>query len=300
MKIDLRDIGLLMLSGFTQLQCREICEATLGYKLSRINLYRNQAQYLVDWCHKYNLFIDCSDFYVQEFICEEGKGNWSNQGEKTFDINGCKFYYISRNKEEVQLAKSAEVKEEFDAKLMGNLLKIPECCTEKYLVNREVVEKKYFDDYAIITTKNTLNSSDMFNANWKTNYLSQYFGYSLIHHFPCTWNCQNTIDRADKSIEIMNSVSPNWVKTFQENLRGLLVFENGLSVHFIKALPETGAKEVLFKPNQIVSTNTTELSKKLREYGNIRWNSPFSFNIRELEDLSKYHNLEETTVIPFL
>lgn len=244
--------------------------------MSRLNVYNFQLRNLYKWCQENNLYIEISNFFIEEHIVNEGKGMWSNFGKKN-NITGLKYCYISQYKSEVLKAKNAEeYNNEYTHKVMGELLKIPSCCVDFYLKNRNIVTKKYFDEYATLINENTYCNKAI---DWKLNYLSQYFGYSLIHHYPCSFDCKRTWNKANEVSFILKDYSEDLFNSFEYNMKGLMIVEDDKFIHKI-----TGNKEknkFLYHPADVKSTNYTQLTNYLKNNNTYYLNLNFqnSFNI---------------------
>lgn len=263
------DLTTLFTLGLSPSQCREVCEAASGYKVSRLNLYPHHLGAIGEWCGRHGLQVAVADFGVREFVEEEGKGGWSNVGRRVRVGEGLRFVYLGRSASEVERAKAAEASEDFSPWVMGDVLRIPRCCTEFFVREKVRALRDYADDYVFLTTHATPGSGPF---PWQANYLGQYFGYSLIHHFPCRWDCPATLERANRSLALVAEASPQWADTFRRELRGAVVVENRLAVH--QVLGDAGDGEIRFEPHQLRSTSTTPAGRALREAGRLRWSTP--------------------------
>ncbi len=272
--MDIDDFAILFAAGLSHLQCRELCEAAAGYKVSRLNLYPAQLTAVAAWCHEQGLAHELSDYGVEEFIRPEGKGYWSNTGRRTLAGRGLRFCYVAHRRDDARAAREAEASEDFSPMVMARLLRIPTCCAEFFVHHKEQAVEGYADDYAVLTTRATAVGG---LHPWEVNYLAQYFGFSLIHHFPCSWSCPATLARARDSLALVRSVSPEWATTFAREIPGVVVFENLLAVHLIQAAPESDGVE--FAAHQVRSTSTTAVGEALRATGRLSWSSPTIFSV---------------------
>ncbi|MGH9283791.1 MAG: hypothetical protein ACRD0S_12755, partial [Acidimicrobiales bacterium] len=289
----IEDLAPLFAAGLTHLQCRELCEAAAGYKVSRLNLYPAQLPAVAAWCHEQGLAVELSAFGVEEFIRPEGKGHWSNMGRRTDVGRGLRFCYVASRPDDARAARDAEASEDFSPRLMAELLRIPACCAEFFVAHKHDAIESYADDYAVLTTRATATTGP---HPWEVNYLAQYFGFSLIHHFPCSWSCPATLARARDSLALVRSVSPAWAATFVREIPGVVVFENLKAVHLIQAVP--GPDAVEFASHQVRSTGPTPLGEALRASGRLSWSSATGFAVNGLTS-GAWGGGVERAVIPF-
>lgn len=287
------DLTSLFTLGLSHSQCREICEAASGFKVSRLNLYPHHLRPVGDWCGRHGLAVEVADFGVREFVEEEGKGGWSNIGRRVGLGEGLRFFYIGRSAEEVHRAKEAEASEDFSPWIMGEVLRIPPCCTELFVREKERALRDYADDYVFLTTGNTTAAGPY---PWQVNYLGQYFGYSLIHHFPCRWDCPGTLERANRSLALVAEVSPVWAETFRRELRGAVLVENRVAVHQI--LGDSAAREIRFEPHRVRSTSDTPVAQAVRAAGRLRWTAAAE-PILDPPVAPRPGGAAETVVVPF-
>jgi len=173
--MNMHDFAALFAAGLSHLQCRELCEAAAGYKVSRLNLYPAQLSVVQAWCRERRLAIELSTFGIEEFIRPEGKGHWSNMGRRSEVGRGVRFCYVSQHAEDALAAREAEANEDFSPMVMARLLRIPVCCAEFFVNHKAQAVERYADDYALLTTGATAGEGP---HPWEVNYLAQYFGFS--------------------------------------------------------------------------------------------------------------------------
>jgi hypothetical protein len=291
MALQIRDLADLFLIGLSNVQCRELCEAHCGYKVSRIHVYPFQLEPVHAWCRCQDLSLLLSDFGVLEYIEEEGKGTWCNLGRRVKPDQGVRYCYIGRNRADVNLAKEADMADDGDL-VLADLFKIPRCCAEFFIANKAEAIHTFADDYAVLTQRKTQLLPPY---AWPVNYLAQYFGYSLIHHYPCQWDCQSTLQRSSVSLEIVKSISVDWMNAFYENMWGIVVFENLVSVHIIRGC--YSGNRMTFTSSDVRSTNSSAIGRTLRKSGWIEWISPYEFTSGDVEITSGAGS--STIIIPF-
>ncbi|HEU5320373.1 MAG TPA: hypothetical protein VFX28_06205, partial [Methylomirabilota bacterium] len=91
----LDSLGVLFAAGLTSTQVRELCEAAVGLKLSRLNLHDWQLGPVRAWCEAHALALAVTPYAVQDNVVDENKGRWSNIGRR-FTEDGFRFAYVAR------------------------------------------------------------------------------------------------------------------------------------------------------------------------------------------------------------
>jgi hypothetical protein len=174
--------------------------------------------------------VDAEAMFLKRDI---GKGGWSN---KFADENGpgsehkTVIIYISRRKSSLSLAVKSD--KGGDDGEFGTQLGIPDCCIGFYLENREKAYTKQNDFVSLVYQ----NTKELTSFNFWNNFVSQYFGYSLLSHFPCSFNCMRSASLAMNCFEEVRNVLPEQAektKYYQKQpilyteYRGVYMFENG-------------------------------------------------------------------------
>lgn len=268
----------LQAEGFTNVQLREIMEAYMGYKVSRIHVDDRQKKCLEDFCKETRLLYLIGNYKVKDQVVVEKKGKWSNIGVKV-DIqekNAWWYLYIGRKLEELEVAREFDFIEKNDPHIIGKLLKIPSCCTEFFLQNKQQALDLYFDDYSILTLRNTPESCHL---HYLTNYISQYFDYSLISHYLCSFNCVESKKKAEESLNIVSEIWPELANKIVQNLKKVMIFDNGNGVYSF-----TGKRDgdnISYDPSTIKTTAHTSFVDLLKQNTKIIYKSNFSFSVGE-------------------
>lgn len=266
MKLSAADVAPLLIQGFSHLQCRELCEATAGFKISRINAECEQVELLREWCFSRGLACEVSDFGVQENLRNEGKGAWWNTGRRVSDDASIRYVYVGLCRKQVSEMKLLEAGPTPNHRRIAELLAIPECCAAFYGKFRDEAVNGHDDDYATLTSRSTLATPPY---AWQTNYFAQYFGFSLVHHYPCRWDCAATFDRARRAEAVVEGVSSDWLALHRRWLCAVVVLEGKTAVHLIRGSLQHML--VRFRPDQIRSTADTPFLDRLRRVGELEW-----------------------------
>ena len=172
---DLREVGL------RDIVIREVILAYEHVKsASRIFIPDKIFPGFESFCSKYGLFIVKGDYKIIGNR-DIGKGGWHNKIKKKVSVRskqGTPHYYVSRNRRTAESAKDAESKK--DDKWFGKKLGYPMCDQMFYDANYREANSKQCD-FSLLTLRNT-DGDYPYNAY--NNYVAQYFGFSLLSHFP--------------------------------------------------------------------------------------------------------------------
>jgi hypothetical protein len=161
-----------------------------------------------------------------------GKGGWSNSfatpGANT-ESKGDWLVYVAASQKAARLSRDyEEAGREND---FGASLGIPECCRAFYLAQQAQAMKKQ-NDYVPLVLENTADPPPYDRWN---NYVAQYFGYSLLSFFPCSFNCRSAATTSRSTYEFLRMVCPSFARRFVKmqrwsilytEYRGLYLFEN--------------------------------------------------------------------------
>ena len=211
---------------------KESLLAALGYKTSRLGVHPNLFHEIIKIFDNYNVQYVIGNFRYT-YILDIGKGGWSNRfGSETHindvNSNGDYFLYIADN---LKKAKAAREKEEAEKEFeFGENLGIPPCCAQFYVDHADEAFKKQ-NDFVLFVLEKT-NSNPPYNY-WN-NYIAQYFGYSLLSFFPCSFDCKESIKVSKQIFNILHKIYPGFANKFlfyhKQNIlyteyRGIYLFE---------------------------------------------------------------------------
>lgn len=108
--------------------------------------------------------------------------------------------YIGADPLAVYLARSFDGA---DPARFGRLLGYPDCCVSFFL---ECVERRNFPDGADLVAAVGLPSSGRYEP--LINYACRHFGYALISHFPCRWDCEASLVLAKGTLSVLEKHDP--------------------------------------------------------------------------------------------
>ena len=179
---------------------------------------------------KYGLYIAESDYKVI-FKRDMGKGTWENKVLGIVGINsvvGDQYCYIAKSREIADEAKAAEFSK--DSSKFGQLLGFPKCCQEfhrKYVVSAN----KKQGDFVLYTLMETKES---YPYDFYNNYASRYFGYSLLSHFPCSFNCKESSNLAKSYYDVFKKYSKEWADKFLYYQKSAIIYTECGGVFLLK------------------------------------------------------------------
>jgi hypothetical protein len=194
---------LILLSGL--LQCREILSAWAGMKVARIAVRPALLNQTVACLNQLDLV-----FHVLPDLIfakrDIGKGGWSNKYDEREDLPASKgdhAVYVSTSQKNLTQAVNADI--HGDEGEFGANLGIPSCCVDFYLNNQDAAYQKQ-NDYVPLVAANT---KDLHSFNFWNNYVSQYFGYSFLSFFPCSFTCEHAARMSQNTYDLMHSILPD-------------------------------------------------------------------------------------------
>jgi len=201
---------------------------------------------------------------------EDGKGDYNNlalnphafTGEST-DVSGAILVASDLNRATLGYLAMLFGWDEY----LGRLLGYPECCANSFTKRWPQAVEQYQGDVAAILaieSKADLNTS----FDHHLNIYGRYFGCELLSHFPCSFNCQHSIQQAKQIASILTVLEPDYMKSVERFLDCLVLFTptNGITL-FIGAKRGTNNEQWLVSADNIKTTNPDALPGKLK--GNI-------------------------------
>jgi hypothetical protein len=195
-----KHLGLIVLTEIIQLinGVRSACRFTMSYQhealltkiASQLDLYCIRSSLPVE---KYN-----SSYHIGRFNSTDTK-----------DQNSKFYYYLAKNNTVALLALFSEgTKPELQGKLFG----YPQCCIN-FFVSRF---GKANEDLVYEVAKGQEKYS------FWNNRATKLLGYSLISHFPCSWDCKFSEEIAKKTYFYLKEISPGYagrtLKILNQNL----------------------------------------------------------------------------------
>ena len=256
-------------------------------------------------CKKYKLKIiaDWIFFKVEEKLIQQSQDSNRLNTTKFYGIpfseevrieGGSVHIFISKSEENIINAKKCGWyplivnkrslhKPFIDHLRFGKVLGYPECCINFYRnFNNHLIYNNIYETY-----KNTPDK-----MNYLCNCLFMDFTYSLIHHIPCSFNCERTIDYAKKVLEEIEREEPKFAKEIKHYLtlpalvfdeKDTYVFEGKIegnnlkydSFTFLGRDEDDKYSNLLTRANNLkVYETKIDLFNKKKLIGNIKKNKP--------------------------
>ncbi|MBN2013758.1 MAG: hypothetical protein JW778_01120 [Candidatus Altiarchaeota archaeon] len=281
-----------------RLGCDAIKDIVLVYDgvkpSTRLMLPQYSLKSLQEFLVRYGLCIIRSDYKVVTKK-DRSKGGWGNKILRIVDANsdeGEPSYYIAKSDE---IAKEAKTADFVDPDEFGQTLGYPICCQEFF--------KKYFPlanekqcDFVLYTLKETKEDYpyDLYNNN-----ASRYFGYSLLSHFPCSFNCKESSKLARSYYKVFERYSPSWANNFIYCQQSAIIYTEYGGIFLIKNFELNGDILRYGKSSRLYSTITNKNLELLSRGNNILIKSKNNFSIRQGDRLLKTFKGENVGLLVF-
>ncbi len=104
--------------------------------------------------------------------------------------------------------------------LLGGLLGYPECCRTSFRRRWPAAQLDFAGDVAMVTAE----SGDSERAfPWGLNVYGRYFGFELIQHFPCDFDCQDSLSIAKRNHGTLRLFRPALAASLEQQLRSIVM-----------------------------------------------------------------------------
>jgi hypothetical protein len=178
----------------------------------RQGFYDHEIGKVKDFCKENNLAIETAPYKV---VLAEKDRRYSNKGFKVKvddPRQGMYFVYISKDGRKAAMAEVFEYKN--DHRSLGLLLGYPECCVD-FFVKNEPVRSKLDSNYVVCT----LDNSKGIRYPYFTNISKRHMDVTLLNHFPCSFNCERSIELAKKHLKLIAELDPNLAMKYANQLK---------------------------------------------------------------------------------
>lgn len=248
----LQDLRNIFQSNIKSLEILYLLE---GVKpVARIMVKEEDRDKILGFFKERNISYAISNFKV---VKQDRDEVYSDKGIK-IPINskekGYFFVYISKQKELAERAKILE--NENKHKELGVLLGYPECCAEFFEENYREESKKQ-NDFTLVSLKN----SDGFQFPFYTNIVSRHFDIALLNHFPCSFNCKDSIELAKKHLGIIEKDDKETAEIIKGMLKGAVVYTETNGV-FLLRYPRLDFNRLYYKG--IMSSKNNQFYESLK------------------------------------
>ena len=180
--------------------------------VARQGFYEHELDKVKRFCEANDLALEISPYKV---VLVDNK-QYSNKGIKVRledERKGMLFVYISKDEEKAVLANCYEVKNNHAQ--LGNILGYPKCCV-KFFAKHEPMRSKLDNDYVLPALEN----SEGKNFPFYNNILLRNQDITLLNHFPCSFNCEESMDLARKHLVALRKQNNQLGEVFINKLKG--------------------------------------------------------------------------------
>jgi hypothetical protein len=238
---------------------REILLAAADVKISRASLAESKIDELRTVAQRHGFEIAASQH--RWIPCaDKGKGNWANSALRLAEAGepgAVRNVYIASD---ATLAETGQMLDEAgEDDLFGALLGIPACCREAFERNKEAAASKQFDFVPYVLD----NTGGCTPYDWRLNYPAQYFGYSLLSFFPCSFRCGAAARIAETTLGMLADCDGTWADRFADLQKSNVLYTEFRGLHLLRAPLCDGA--IAYRPHDVVSTEATDLADLLRQ-----------------------------------
>ncbi len=166
----------------------------------RQGFYPHELQKIKTYCNDNNLFYSLSNFKV--LLVDNTQ--YSNKGMRISENDprpGMFFMYISKDETKAHLAKYFEMLNNHED--LGKTLGYPECCTTYFKQN--------------FSSQNS--NPEHAPTNPYTNLTKRQNDAAIISHFPCSSECQQSINLAKSSVDVLMKIDKEHTYNLLDSLQ---------------------------------------------------------------------------------
>ena len=217
---------------------------------ARIELHENNYAAVRDFCAAHGLNLELSFFKIlkpdKNASNYDPSNNVAAMVKPDHPDKGHFFAYVSKSADEAQKARFYE--HICNDERLGELLGYPSCCVKFYKDNYEKAAQMH-DDYCFFSIANTKE-----NPLFYTNNMLRFFDVALVSHFPCSFECVDSLFQAKRRLEAIRRYNPALADYVADVLRGPVIAHAGTGIHAIKGCRKKGDK-IFYKDVWLTSPN---------------------------------------------
>lgn len=103
---------------------------------------------------------------------------------------------------------------------LGRLLGYPPCCCKAFESHWPAAASNYEGDVGLMLLSESKSEAkqQVYTLGWGTNIFARYFGWEIIQHFPCRWDCPATATLSQRYFSVLTHY---WPADARETLRHL-------------------------------------------------------------------------------
>jgi hypothetical protein len=199
--------------------------------VARIEMHQDKYAKVLEFCTTQKLALELSSFKIVRNTTDPGN-NTALMVKPEHTDKGSFFAYISKRSDDATHAKFYEHIRN-DNKL-GELLGYPECCRNFY-DDKYAEAAQLGDEYSFFSIANTKEAPLFY-----TNNMLRFFGVTLMSHFPCSFNCVNSLFQGKRRFEAIHRKNPALAEYVKEVLRGPVIAHASTGVHALKRTTQEG------------------------------------------------------------
>ncbi|HMD21686.1 MAG TPA: hypothetical protein VKH40_15275 [Alloacidobacterium sp.] len=254
-----RDLYRDLTGQFDNNTIREILLAAANIKISRTTLSREKIATLQAAAvrHGFQIAISKHPWILRP---DHGKGGWANQVERAAEPDepgAVSNVYIAVD---ATLAETGQMLDEAgEDDLFGALLGIPACCREAFDKHKSSAAERQYDFIPYVLENTPTNTP----CDWRLNYTAQYFGYSLLSFFPCSFRCPVAAAVADRTFSMLARCDADWARRFVALQQTNVLYTETRGLHLFRTplLNES----IAYTQQDLISTEATDLTAILQQ-----------------------------------
>ncbi len=261
---------------------------------SRVALGGSRLESFKEFLGGYGLYIAESDYKIVGKK-DKGKGSWDNKVLRIVGVDakeGNQHCYIARSLEKADELKNVEF---LDPDILGQLLNYPKCCRRFFRKYFAFANRKQ-GDFILCTLSET---QEKYPFDFYNNYAAHYFGYSLLSHFPCSFNCEQSSDIAKSYYLALKKYSVKWADTFLYTQKSAIIYTEYSGIFLLKNFYMDGNILRYSNSSWLYSTITNKNLYLLNEADNILIDSKNRFSARKGDRVLKTFEGENVGLLVF-
>lgn len=259
------DLNTVCRDQISSLQLFYVCENVKP--LVRLNIYEDQLEFYKMFCIHNSLFYRVSDYKVAE---KDGRVGYTSKKDWVSRDSVAGFHYIYITKDPAMLKIDFDILSDYS---FGELLGYPKCCLCAYDANAEKVRKNNIDFTALAI-------DSLQPAPFYVNTLIRYFRYAFIQHFPCSIECNESLETGKTLYNLLLNKYPHIAHEFKQHLASFVIHVGETDIYYANDFEESGSsygRKIRF--SSINCIKKTELYYDLMEEKEVDIISPNIFKV---------------------
>lgn len=228
-------------------------------KVARI-LVKEGDKNIIDFFEKSNLKFVYSNFKIVKKV--DKNRSYADLGCKVCPENkkeGDYLLYISNDKD--LAIKARDFEDSNNHKILGRILDYPECCVDFFMKYLEEVKDLDYTPLSFL-------SSTGINFSYLINNCLRGYDYSIISHFPCSFQCEKSIILSKKYLDLINADDEVLGYHLVTSLKKPVIYSPGLGVYYFNADFFEG--QINYKPGDLIYQSNNSFTSLLKSEQRIR------------------------------